>query len=312
MRTLVIAGVGLLGSRLADMAEDRGWTVRLMHRVAEPADHVRVDKRGREHAQWNPGRGVVPSAALAGADAVACLNGAPIAPHPWTTARRELLRTSRVGSVHTMAQAMAKLPVTDRPKAFISGSAIGFYGDGGDRILSETAGWRSGFLPQLCQQWEAAADPARIAGVRVVHPRMAVVVAAEGGLGAFLHHLYRWGLGARLGTGNNWQSYVSLDDAAAALLWMATQDTLEGPCNVTIPTPIRHADFHRYLSGAYSWRSVLVVPHLFLPFAGAMGRELIAVSQRAVPQALTDSGFVFTSPTLPQIWRDVFGVEGPS
>ena len=311
MRTLVIAGVGLLGSRLADLAESRGWTVRLMHRVSEPADHVRVDKRGREHAHWNPGRGIVPPAAVAGADAVVCLNGAPIAPHPWTASRRELLRSSRIGSVQSLAQAIARLSAGDRPAVFISGSAVGFYGDGGDRELSEAEASGTGFLPQLCQQWEAAADPAREAGVRVVHPRMAVVVAAEGGLGATLHHLYRWGAGARVGAGTNWQSYVSVDDAAAALLWVATHDVVEGPCNVAAPSPILHADFHRYLSGAYSWPSVLVVPDLCVPLLGAMGRELITVSQRVVPQTLTEAGFVFGSATVPQIWRDVFGVEGP-
>ncbi|OKL48641.1 TIGR01777 family oxidoreductase [Boudabousia marimammalium] len=309
MAVLTIAGAGLLGSRLADLAEQSGWTVRVLHRVKSPRTQVKMDKFGREHAHWNPAQGLIPATALAGSTAVVCLNGAAIAPQPWTPKRRALLESSRIDSVNTLVQGMAALPAEARPQVFLSGSAIGFYGSRGDRVLVEHDHAGKGFLADLCVRWEVAAQAAASLGVRVALSRTSLIVAAEDGIGARLHHLYRWGLGARLGDGKQWQSYVSLNDAARALLWVIEHEDVSGPFNLAAPAPIQNGELHDYLNGVYRWKSRLAAPSFAVRALGKMGRELLLASQRVIPKKLTDSGFIFEDVTVPDIWRSVYGMN---
>ena len=314
---LVVAGAGLIGSRLADMAQDSGWKIRILHRSGSgraPQEDLKVDASGREHAWWAPAERLLPPGALEGARAVVCLSGAPIAPHPWTPARRRVLATSRLSTTALIAQVAAGLPPAVRPGVLLSGSATGFYGNRGDEILDETCGPGEGFLSELCQHWEAAAGPAARVGLRTIQSRTGLVVSPSGGLGKILGTAYRVGAGARLGRGDQWQPWIGLDDAAAALLWAIEHDDVCGPVNLTAPEPLRNRDLHRLLSHSPGPPSPAVVPQFLLDRArrtgatggtssiGSMLAELLGASQRAVPQALLASGFRFAAPSAASIW----------
>ena len=314
---LVVAGAGLIGSRLADMAQDSGWKIRILHRSGSgraPQEGLKVDASGREHAWWAPAERLLPPGALEGARAVVCLSGAPIAPHPWTPARRRVLATSRLSTTALIAQVAAGLPPAVRPGVLLSGSATGFYGNRGDEILDETCGPGEGFLSELCQHWEAAAGPAARVGLRTIQSRTGLVVSPSSGLGKILGTAYRVGAGARLGRGDQWQPWIGLDDAAAALLWAIEHDDVCGPVNLTAPEPLRNRDLHRLLSHSPGPPSPAVVPQFLLDRArrtgatggtssiGSMLAELLGASQRAVPQALLASGFRFAAPSAASIW----------
>ena len=273
-----MAGAGLIGSRLADMAQDSGWKIRILHRSGSgraPQEDLKVDASGREHAWWAPAERLLPPGALEGARAVVCLSGAPIAPRPWTPARRRVLATSRLSTTALIAQVAAGLPPAVRPGVLLSGSATGFYGNRGDEILDETCGPGEGFLSELCQRWEAAAGPAARVGLRTIQSRTGLVVSPSGGLGKILGTAYRVGAGARLG---------------------------------------RNRDLHRLLSHSPGPPSPAVVPQFLLDRArrtgatggtssiGSMLAELLGASQRAVPQALLASGFRFAAPSAASIW----------
>ena len=314
---LVVAGAGLIGSRLADLARDHGWRIRILHRSAAgqaPREGIEVDDSGREHAWWAPAERLLPPSALEGARAVVCLSGAPIAPRPWTPARRRELAASRLSTTALIAQVAAGLPPAVRPGVLLSGSATGFYGNRGDEILDETCGPGEGFLSELCQHWEAAAGPAARVGLRTIQSRTGLVVSPSSGLGKILGTAYRVGAGARLGRGDQWQPWIGLDDAAAALLWAIEHDDVCGPVNLTAPEPLRNRDLHRLLSHSPGPPSPAVVPQFLLDRArrtgatggtssiGSMLAELLGASQRAVPQALLASGFRFAAPSAASIW----------
>ena len=314
---LVVAGAGLIGSRLADMARDSGWRIRILHRRGPDKasrEGIEIDASGREHAWWAPAERILAPGALEGARAVVCLSGAPIAPRPWTPARRRALAASRLSTTALIARVAASLPPEGRPGVLLSGSATGFYGDRGDEILTEACGPGEGFLSELCLRWEAAAGPAARAGLRTVQSRTGLVVSSSGGLGRILGAAYRVGAGARLGRGDQWQPWIALEDAAAGLLWAIEHDDVHGPVNLTAPEPARNRDLHRLLSRAGGPPSVAVVPQLLLDRAGRAGAvggtgsiggmlaELLGASQRAVPQALLASGFRFTAPDAASVW----------
>ena len=243
-----------------------------------------------------------------------CLSGAPIAPRPWTPARRRALAASRLSTTALIARVAAGLPPAGRPGVLLSGSATGFYGDRGDEILTEACGPGEGFLSELCLRWEAAAGPAARAGLRTVQSRTGLVVSSSGGLGRLLGAAYRVGAGARLGRGDQWQPWIGLEDAAAGLLWAIEHDDIRGPVNLTAPEPLRNRDLHRLLSHACGPPSIAVVPQALLDRAGRGGAaggtggigsmlaELLGASQRAVPQTLLASGFRFTAPGAASIW----------
>ena len=199
---LVVAGAGLIGSRLADMARDSGWRIRILHRSGPgkaPREGIEIDASGREHAWWAPAERILAPGALEGARAVVCLSGAPIAPRPWTPARRRALAASRLSTTALIARVAAGLPPAGRPGVLLSGSATGFYGDRGDEILTEACGPGEGFLSELCLRWEAAAGPAARAGLRTVQSRTGLVVSSSGGPQAW--DSSRWRSRLRRGSG---------------------------------------------------------------------------------------------------------------
>ncbi|MEU6037254.1 TIGR01777 family oxidoreductase [Actinomadura sp. NPDC047616] len=278
MKVAVTGASGMIGTALVRSLEaDRHQVLRLVRR--EPA--------GPREVRWEPG-GTADIEALAGVDAVVHLAGAGIGDRRWSAAYKREIRESRVHGTRTVAEAVARL----RPRVLVCGTAIGFYGDTGDREVDETAPVGGGFLAGVVRDWEAAAAPAREAGVRVAFARTGVVLGRGGLVGRMLP-LFRLGLGGRLGDGRQWMSWISLDDEVAGLRFLLDGD-LEGPVNLTGPRPVTNAEFTRALARAVGRPAVLAVPKTALRLAlGEFADEGALVSQRVLPRRLEEAGFVF-------------------
>ncbi|HEY8479035.1 MAG TPA: TIGR01777 family oxidoreductase [Spirillospora sp.] len=287
MKVTVTGSSGLIGSALVrSLREDGHEVVRLIRR--EP---TRPDE-----ARWSPADGCVEAAALEGADAVVHLAGAGIGDRPWTKAYKRRIRDSRVVGTRTIAEAIAA--AGGRPRVLVSGSAVGYYGDTGGHEVDEDAPRGRGFLAELVDDWEAAAAPAREAGVRVVHPRTGVVLTREGGMLGRTLPLFRLGLGGRLGTGGQWISWISLADQVAALRFLIDHE-IDGPVNLTAPNPVTNAEYTRALGRALGRPTRLAVPAFALR---AVLREFAdegpLVSQRVLPRRLEKAGFRFEHETV--------------
>jgi uncharacterized protein len=277
----ITGSTGLIGKALVRALRDEGLTViRLVRRPAAADDEVR----------WDPFGGV-DSGALEGVDAVVHLAGAGIGDHRWTETYKREVRDSRVEGTRTLARALAGL--SRRPAVLVSGSAVGFYGDTGDVAVDESAPEGDGFLAALCRDWEAAAQPAVDAGIRVVHPRTGVVLSRDEGLLGRTLPLFRLGLGGRLGSGRQWMSWISLADQVAALRFLL-HDGLQGPVNLTAPQPVTNAAFTSAVGRALHRPAPFIVPARVLRMAlGEFADEGALVSQRVLPDRLTKAGFTF-------------------
>jgi hypothetical protein len=256
--------------------------------------------------RWDPERGQLDPAALEGVDVVVHLAGANVGGR-WTTAYRDEIVRSRVDATRLLAETLARL---DRPpRALVSMSASGYYGDRGDEVLDETSPPGKGVLADVAQRWEAAADPARAAGIRVVHPRLGVVLSPTGGALAKLVPPFSAGLGGPTGHGRQWWSVVGLDDVVGALHFMATRDDLAGPVNLSLPDPVRNASFAHALGRVLGRPALIPTPTFALRLA--LGRdqadEMLLASQRIVPRRLLEAGFRFGHPTVEAALRFELG-----
>ena len=298
MRILVSGASGLVGRALCARLTALGHTpVRLVRRAATGPDEI----------AWNPAAGVLEPRSLAGCAAVVHLAGAGIAEQPWTPARRHELMESRVRSTALLAHALAASPAP--PRVLVSASASGWYGDRGDETLGESATPGAGFLPELAQAWEAAAAPAAAAGIRVAHPRTAIVLAAQGGALAALLPLFRCGLGGPLGNGRQWWSWITLDDMVASLVHAIACDDVRGPFNAGSPAPVTNAAFAHTLGRVLRRPALLPAPAFALRLA--LGRDLadavLLSSQRLAPAVLERTGFRFAHPALEPALACVLG-----
>jgi len=291
----ITGSTGLIGKALVRALRDEGLTViRLVRRPATAEDEVR----------WDP-FGEVDSGALEGVDAVVHLAGAGLGDHRWTESYKRQVRDSRVEGTRTLARALARLD--RRPAVLVSGSAVGFYGDTGDVAVDESAPEGEGFLAELCRDWEAAAQPAVDAGIRVVHPRTGLVLSREGGLLAKVLPLFRCGLGGRLGTGRQWMSWITVADQVAALRFLI-HDGLSGPVNLTAPEPVTNAGFTAAMGRAVHRPAPFIVPAPVLRLAlGEFADEGALVSQRVLPDRLAKAGFTFKHPDIGGALADVLG-----
>ncbi|MEW2520389.1 TIGR01777 family oxidoreductase [Actinacidiphila alni] len=289
MRIAVTGSSGLIGSALCDsLAADGHEVVRLVRR--EPA--------GPAEVRWDPRRGSVDGAGLAGCEAVVHLAGAGIGDRRWTDARKKELVDSRVLGTGTIARAAAGLD--SPPRVLVSASAIGIYGDTGDRAVDEDTPPGSGFLAELCQEWEAAADPARAAGIRTVHPRTGLVVAKGGGAWARLFPLFKAGLGGRLGDGRQFWSFISLHDEVAAIRYALDTAELSGPVNLTAPEPLTNREITALMGKVLHRPTVAAVPESVLRLVlGELAQDVVG-SQRVLPKRLSESGFRFAFPAFEQ------------
>jgi len=278
---------GLIGKRLVGDLEADG------HRVLRV---VRSADSSTDSMQWDPVKGTIDAAALEGIDAVIHLAGEGIAEKRWTDEQKATIRSSRELGTTLLATTLAGL---DRPPtALLSGSAIGYYGDTADRITAENGPAGTGFLPDVCIAWEAAAAPAVEAGIRTMFLRTGVVLSAKGGsLGKQLP-FFKFGLGGRSGRGNQYISWISLDDEVGAIAWLLGQE-LDGPVNLTAPNPVTNAQFARSLGSALH-RPTTVIPMIGprVLFGRELADTLLLESARIIPAKLTQGGYEFRHPTI--------------
>jgi uncharacterized protein (TIGR01777 family) len=248
---------------------------------------------------WNPAAqpAIAESLALEGIEAAIHLSGASLAAHRWTAAYKREMIASRVDSTHALAVALARL--SSPPQTLLVASATGFYGSRGDQLLDESAAPGSGFLADLCRQWEAAAQPAVDAGIRVVHLRFGVILGPGSGALRRLVPLFRLGLGGRLGSGHQWMSWISLADVLAALFFVLETPSLAGAVNFTAPKPVTNAAFTRALAHTLHCPAILPVPAFALRLAlGQMAEEALLSGARVFPAKLTAAGFHFLYPEI--------------
>jgi uncharacterized protein (TIGR01777 family) len=288
-RFLISGSTGLLGSALAATVTGGGHHV---VRLVRPCTRLAGED---ESLDWDPASGTV--ADVGGMDFVVHLAGANIAAGRWTEERKRAIRHSRVRGTHLLSEAVA---ATERPpRALICASATGYYGDRAEQAVDESSGPGTGFLSQVCEEWETASSPASDAGVRVVHLRFGVVLTPAGGALAAMLLPFRIGLGGRLGSGRQFLSWVSLDDAVGAILHAAATVGLEGPVNVVTPAAVRNEDFTRVLAGVLGRPTLLPVPAPLLKLVlGEMASALLLGGSRVLPTRLRDSGFSFRDPEL--------------
>jgi uncharacterized protein (TIGR01777 family) len=249
---------------------------------------VRRAPTSATEVRWRPERGELDPAAVADVDAVVCLSGAGVGDHRRTAAYKATLRRSRTDSVGTIARVMAGL--SSGPRILLSASAVGYYGDTGDREVDESAPRGSGFLAELCEEWETATAPANHAGVRVAHLRSGIVLASRGGLLARLRPIVRLGVAGRLGTGRQFMSWISLADEIAAIRFLLEHE-VAGPVNLTSPAPVRNAELITTLAHLMHRPAALPVPAFALRIVlGELADDALA-GQRAQPAKLSAAGF---------------------
>jgi uncharacterized protein len=289
MRVAITGASGFIGTALAgDLAGDGIDVLRLVRRAPS----------GPAELRWNPAAhdGGLSPASLDGLDAVVHLSGAPVAPRPWTAARKRELRASRIGSTATLARAL--LAAAQPPRVMLVASAIGWYGDTGSREVEEDAPNGTGFLAGLVRDWEAAARPVAEAGIRVVHLRSGVVLSARGGMLRPLLVPFRLGAGARFGTGTQYLSWIGLTDHIRACRFLLDSAQLSGPVNLTAPAPVTNAEFTAELARLLHRPAVLSLPAWLIRAAlGELSGELLG-SCRVRPARLRQAGFSFLHPQL--------------
>jgi uncharacterized protein (TIGR01777 family) len=286
-RIAVAGASGLIGSALVrSLTADGHEVVRLVRRAPRTADEVR----------WDPERKYADAAGLAGCDAVVNLAGAGVGNRRWTEAYKARIRASRVLGTAALAEAVAALD--ERPRVFVNGSAIGIYGETGERPVDESAPAGEGFLPELCVEWEEAAAPAREAGVRTVFTRTGLVVSRKGGAWGRLFPLFRAGLGGRMGDGRQYWSFVALHDEVAAIRHLLDRDDLSGPFNLTAPQPLTNREITAAMGRVLHRPTLFAVPAPVLRgVLGEMAGDVLG-SQRVLPTRLLESGFVFAFPGI--------------
>lgn len=284
LRFAIAGSRGLLGDQLVPFLTANGHSVRRLVRGTPKEGEVR----------WDPARGQLDPADLADVDVFVHLSGEPISTR-WTEAKKREIVSSRVESTRLVAETLAKLP---HKPALLCASATGFYGDRGDEELTEASAPGTGFLPEVCTQWEAAADPARAAGLRVVHLRTGVVLSARGGALGQLLPPFRLGGGGVVGSGRQWFPWIAIDDVLGLIAWAAAGD-VSGPVNLTAPEPVTNAELTRTLGRVLGRPTLLPLPAFAVKLVfGEMGERLLLEGQRVLPKVALEGGYRFQFPRL--------------
>ncbi len=301
--TIVISGAsGLIGSALATFMRTQGWQVHAL---------VRREVRGPEEISWSPDRGSVTWPEGFRCDTIVHLAGANLAGGRWTAARKEAILRSRIEGTRTLVGSLAQL--VEPPESFLSGSAIGIYGDRGDEVLDEDSEAGTGFLANVCREWEAEADSAATQGVRTVKLRTSVVLDPRGGALAKLLPVFKAGVGGPVGSGQHWQSWITLDDWLRACRHIIHTPELEGPVNVAAPEAVRQAELATTLGRVLGRPAVLPTPAAAIKLAlGEMADEALLASQRVSPRKLQTTGNAFLLPSLEKALRHVLGKRSGS
>jgi uncharacterized protein len=286
MKIAVSGASGLIGSALVPALRASGHeVVRLVRREPERADEL----------AWDPAAGTIDAEGMRGVQGVVNLSGATIG-RRWTDKRKREILDSRVSSTDLLARTVARLE--PRPSVFLSAGGAGIYGDRGDEILSEESVLGTGFLAEVGHAWEAAAEPARAAGIRVVNFRQGIVLSRDGGALERLLTPFKLGVGGPIGSGRQWWSWVSLDDLVAAYDF-ALERELSGPVNLMSPTPVTNRQFVKALGRGLHRPTVFPVPAFVVKTVfGEMGEAALLDGQRALPSRLLAGGFTFTYPEI--------------
>ena len=289
MKVAVTGASGLIGSALVPALRARGHEViRLVRRAPSAPDEVR----------WDPAAGTVDLAGLQGIDAVMHLAGAGVGDKRWTEAYKKEILDSRVQGTTTIAQAMASLD--PRPSVLVCGSAIGYYGDTGDREVTEKSPQGAGFLADVVAAWEASAQPAVDAGIRVPLARTGLVVSSKGGAWKRLLPIFKLGVGGKVGSGKQYWSFISLRDEVAALIALLEDERYRGPVNLTAPHPVTNSEVTAAMGRVLGRPTVLPVPAFAIKAAlGEFSQDVLG-SQRVLPQVLEGDGFSWSDPTIDQ------------
>lgn len=294
MKIVVSGASGLIGTQLVAKLSQSGHEVIRLVRRSPKAGEI----------QWNPKTGMLDAAALEGADAVIHLSGAGIGDKRWTSGYRKEILDSRTDTTALLAKTIASL--SRKPSVFLSGSAIGIYGARSDEQLTEVSTHGTGFLAEVCEQWEAAAKPAVEAGVRTVYLRTGIVLSPKGGALKKLLPLFKLGVGGKFGNGKQWQSWISMDDEIGAIEFLLTAN-VSGAVNLTAPNPVTNAEFTKVLASVLKRPAIVPVP-TFAPkilLGGELADALLFTGQRVIPAALNASGYMFKHTTLESALRSL-------
>jgi uncharacterized protein (TIGR01777 family) len=288
MKIALTGSTGLVGSALVPLLTDAGHEI---VRLARPA-------------QWDPEARTIDAAALNGLDAVVHLAGENIAAGRWTSARKARIRDSRVKGTKLIAETVAK--VERPPQVLISASAIGYYGNRGSEVLREDSPPGKGFLTDVCRQWEAATDPATRKGIRVVHLRTGIVLSKQGGALPQMLTPFKLGLGGRIGSGNQYWSWISLEDLCSAIVHCIQATGLHGPVNTASPSPVTNLEFTKILGRVLHRPTIFPVPAFALRLVlGEMADALLLASARVEPTKLVASRFLFRHKDLEATLKDL-------
>lgn len=289
---IVSGGSGLIGSAFKQLAGKNGFgcTNLVRYNTDSVQDAVRWDPRRGENAVSDP-------SSLEGCGYAVHLAGANLSSHRWTSEYKKTIVDSRLDSSRALIHVFSRLK--SPPRVLVCASAVGIYGDRGDEVLTETSAPGTGFLPEVCEAWEAATQDAATLGMRVVHLRFGVVLAPNGGALKMMLPLFKAALGGRLGDGRQWTSWITLNDAARVILFALEQASLSGAYNTVAPNPVTNRDFTLALGKAVHRPAPWIVPAFALKLAiGQMAEDTVLASTRVLPARLLAAGFHFESPDL--------------
>ena len=301
MKILVSGPTGLVGSALVAYLTSAGHQVTGLTRKRREGAAANFPQ-----IEWNPATGALDSAALEGFDAVIHLAGDNIATSRWTVAKKQQMRDSRVLGTRLLAEKLSALQ--SPPQTVICASAIGYYGNRGNDLMTESSSAGTDYLSELCREWESAAEPLRARGIRTVHTRIGVVLSPRGGA---LHKMltpFKLGVGGILGNGRQYMSWIALDDIPQAMLHVLQHPELQGPVNFVAPQPVTNYDFTKALGRVLRRPTIFPAPAFALRLAlGQMADELLLSSTRVEPSALLHSGYTFRFPTVEPALRHLLG-----
>ncbi len=284
MKILISGSHGLVGTALIKSLERDGG-----HEIFRLVRHA---PNSRAEIEWSPDRYSIALARIEGFDAVVHLAGESIADGRWTEEKKKRIRESRVKGTRLLGDALANL--ASPPKSLISASAIGYYGNRGDEVLTEGSAPGDDFLSEVCVEWEKATALATEKGIRVVNTRFGIILDANGGALAKMLPPFRMGIGGRIGSGKQWMSWIALDDVVGAIKFALTNETLSGPVNFVAPNPVRNSEFTKTLGKALSRPTLFPIPAFGVRLVfGEMADALLLSSQRVDPESLTKTGYQF-------------------
>jgi uncharacterized protein len=300
MKILLTGSAGLVGSALVPFLTSKGHELLRLVRSEPRALATEI--------KWDPEKGIETPARLEGLDAVVHLAGENISEGRWTDEKKTRIRESRVKGTRTLAEALAGL--SQPPKTLVSASAIGFYGDRGDEVLNEQSASGDDFLAEVCREWELATRPAAEKGIRVVSLRFGVILSTEGGALQKMLTPFKLGVGGRVGSGEQYMSWVTLDDVVGVIYFALTNETLHGPVNVVAPEAVTNLEFTKALGHVLSRPTLFPAPAFALRLAfGEMADALLLSSARVEPLRLKESGYSFQYPELEGALRHMLKKE---